>query len=125
MLLNFISIAIGAVFGASLRYAIEIAILKITTNHFHFLTATLIANLLGCFLAGCLLAISEKHNILSEQMRLLISVGFLGSLTTFSAIISQSFKLLNNGQFLPLILYLTSSIMLGIGLFFIAYIIVK
>ena len=79
---SLISIAIGAVFGALLRW-------KLGEYYNHILPmlpiGTLIANLMGSFLMGTMLFLTTEHSFLPQEIRLGIITGFLGSLTTFSA----------------------------------------
>ncbi len=125
MLTNILYITIGASLGASFRYAIQVMSEKIITSPTSQILATLSANTIGCLAAGILLAYSEKNGLISQELKLLISVGFISSFTTFSALINQSFKLINNGQIITTIAYIITSLTLGFILFFMGYAMVK
>ena len=70
-------ISTGAVFGATLRYGIELVIA-------HSLLATLGTNLVGCFLLGLLIFDSRSDDVLPRRLRLAFGTGFCSSFTTYS-----------------------------------------
>ncbi len=87
------AVAVGAVAGALLRYAVVVLTLQLFGRQFPW--GTLLVNLGGCLLAGFLLAFSLRPvSPLSDGWRLLLVVGFLGSLTTFSAFSADTLLLL-------------------------------
>lgn len=72
-------------------------------------------NILGCFLFGLLFAIGENRSWMTDQTRLLIFTGFLGSLTTFSTFGWNSFQLIKDGQITTALLNILLSVVIGIG----------
>jgi CrcB protein len=62
-----------------------------------FPLGTLVVNVLGCFLAGSLFYLLQRETI-SETLRAVVMIGFLGGFTTFSAYGLQTFNLLRDGQ---------------------------
>lgn len=62
---------------------------------------TFAVNIIGAFFIGLLMDFSLRSTILSPNLRLGLAVGFLGGLTTFSTFSYETFKLLEDGQFLP------------------------
>ena len=92
--LSLLAVAAGAVLGALLRYLTNVA-----AQHWlgpRFPWATLTVNVVGCFLAGALLAWLLRGAV-SETSRLFWMVGFLGALTTFSAFSVETLALLQSG----------------------------
>ncbi len=79
---NFLAVAFGGAVGASMRYAINIYMLKNYSHHIPL--ATVVVNLLGSFFAGVLFAVFVYTNI-SNSYKLILMTGLLGSLTTYSA----------------------------------------
>ena len=77
-----IAIALGAIAGATGRYLITLWLTQKINAPFP--VATLSVNALGCLGMGIFAAFIEQGAFMSPEMRLLISVGFLGSFTTFS-----------------------------------------
>ena len=92
--LSLLAVAAGAVLGALLRYLTNVAAQHWLGHRFPW--ATLTVNLIGCFLAGALLAWLMRGAI-SEATRLFWMVGFLGALTTFSAFSVETLALLQSG----------------------------
>ncbi len=91
-------VAIGAVPGAMLRMWIY---LKMSQHKKHNIFYLNIVNTLATFLLGLTLALQSRSIVHSASypLYLLICVGFLGSLSTFSSIIYELFVYLNNKQF--------------------------
>lgn len=100
---------IGAGFGGSLRFLCPFG--------------TPFVNLIGCFLAGFTLFFSQKH-IFSQELSLLLTIGFLGGFTTFSAFSSETIMYIQNNNYL----YATRNIFIstsGIILTYIGYVIAE
>lgn len=94
--LAFLMIGLGAAAGAWLRW-----LLSIWINPF-FPTiplGTLAANLLGGYLMGVALGAFQHWPALSPELRLLITTGFLGGLTTFSTFSAETTTLLLRQQY--------------------------
>lgn len=91
--------------GAVLRYSIG----KLTSKIFgdtDVFTGTLFSNVIGCFFAGFILAWMGVNTHISEEVILFVTVGILGSITTFSTFALESYQLLENGKITKLIFYL-------------------
>jgi CrcB protein len=74
---------------------------------------TLLINLSGSFLLGLILPQLLKHAHIDPRLQLLISVGFLGSYTTFSIYAFQTIALISQGRWGLGIFYLIGSALLG------------
>lgn len=98
---SLLAVAAGAVLGALLRYLANVVALHWLGHRFPW--ATLTVNLLGCFLAGALLAYVMRGAV-GESGRLFWMVGFLGALTTFSAFSVETLGLLQAGEFVKVLL---------------------
>lgn len=90
-------VASGAVAGAWLRWGLSLALEGVLTGAN---LATLVVNVAGGLLAGALLAWSEATaaQLLPDWARLLLMTGFLGSLTTFSALTAEMLPLVHAGR---------------------------
>ena len=113
------SIAVGGALGALCRYGLGLLVSTMTIMPMW--VATLGVNILGCSLMGFMAAYLSSHAALSEQLRPLIMIGFLGGLTTFSSFALDSFSLFDKGHYASLTLYLISSFALSLLGFFAFY----
>ena len=86
-----IAVIVGASLGASLRWGLGVWLNSVLPQ---LALGTLVANLIGAYLAGLALGLFAHHSGLSDTLRLLIITGFLGSLTTFSAFSAEVVELL-------------------------------
>lgn len=75
---------------------------------------TFVVNVIGCFLIGLIYGISEKGNFLSTEWRLILTVGFCGGFTTFSAFAAENMAMLRDSEFFNFFLYTGSSIFVGL-----------
>lgn len=87
----FIWIGVGAIFGAWLRWILGIYLNPLYPT---LPLGTLSANLLGGYLIGIFLILSVEHALFSQEIRLAVITGFLGSLTTFSTFSAETCMLL-------------------------------
>lgn len=100
-------IGIAGALGAIARYSI--GVFMISESGFPF--ATLLVNLTGCY---ALAFITSRTLPFSNNIKLAIGTGFLGSFTTFSAFSVETITMLENGKIGIAILYIILSIVGGI-----------
>lgn len=106
----------GGAVGAALRYLIGLACSRWALANLPL--GTLSVNLLGCFLLGVLMALGQKYASFSGAPYLMLTVGVCGAFTTFSTFSADSIRLMDNGQWLTVLLYLSLSILGGFLLFY-------
>jgi CrcB protein len=61
---------------------------------------TFVVNILGAFFIGLIMELSLRSTLIPDTLRLGLTVGFMGGLTTFSTFSYETYKLLEEGQFL-------------------------
>lgn len=61
---------------------------------------TLSVNILGAFIIGLLMELSLRSALIPVNLRIGLVTGFLGGLTTFSTFSYETFRLLENGNYL-------------------------
>jgi fluoride exporter len=93
---NFVVVALGAVFGANLRYVISRYAAKVLGPVFPY--GTLIINVAGSFIVGWFVIWSTERVLLDPRWRLLVVVGFCGGFTTFSSYAFESMAYFEQGQ---------------------------
>ncbi len=108
-------VALGGFIGAISRYALSSYIQS--KHQSPFPHGTFIINLTGSFLLGFLF---RRYNVHSE-MFLLLGTGFLGAYTTFSTFEFESIELIRKEKVLISVLYLTASVVLGVILAYLGY----
>ncbi len=104
-------ISVGAVLGANLRYWIGDWAAQRFGSSFPY--GTLFINLSGSFLLGLIVSLALENIVLDPRARLLLTVGFLGSYTTFSTYTYESVALVSQGQWLLGLFNLLGSSLLG------------
>ena len=111
ILTRILSIAIGGAFGAVARYLINISPLA---NIFEkFPLPTFFINVIGSFLIGFLFILLSDKLAVDENLRIAITVGFLGAFTTFSTFELEIFNLTHERHFTTAFAYLFLSVFVG------------
>lgn len=105
-------IFLGGGIGSVLRYLISMCINQRTAGVFPW--GTLAVNISGCVLIGFFYALSSRMQI-SNEMRLLLTIGLCGGFTTFSTFGNESLQLLKSGLYLSFFAYVCGSLILGIS----------
>jgi CrcB protein len=93
---NFFYIGLAAAMGAWSRWGIGILL---NAMHPVIPLGTLTVNLVGGYLMGISMGAFELFNDLSPDLKIIINIGFLGGLTTFSAFTAEVFQLLQKNEF--------------------------
>lgn len=89
-----LAVGVGAMLGAWGRWG-----LALLFNQGSFPMGTLFANLAGGYLMGVAMALFLAMPNLSAEVRLFVTTGFLGGLTTFSTFSAEAFHLLQRQQY--------------------------
>lgn len=120
MLKTILLIGTGGFIGSVARYFVSK--INLTVDFFSIPVGTLMVNVIGSFLIGFLTGISAKSTLLNADMRMLLMVGLCGGFTTFSTFTGENLMLMQNGQFLSVLLYTALSIILGFAAVYLGYI---
>lgn len=110
-LTRILAIAGGGAVGAVVRHLINVSPLQNLLKPFPF--PTFLINITGSFLIGFLLILLTEKYETSENLRLAVTVGFLGAFTTFSTFELEIWKLVEENQYLTAFLYLFLSVATG------------
>ena len=109
---KFFLVGIGGSLGAALRYLVSRIFLRFELAA-TFPFATLLVNLVGCFLIGLIASIVP--NIENNQLtRLFLLTGIVGGFTTFSAFGMETFDLIQDGSSIAAAGYVAASVVLGL-----------
>lgn len=108
-----LAVALGGMVGATLRYLTVIAATKALGHGFPY--GTLLVNVAGSFAMGVLVeAMALSWNV-SQEVRLFLVVGLLGSFTTFSTFSLDTYILYERQAYGPLLLYTLGSFALSLA----------
>jgi CrcB protein len=91
----FAAVGVGAMLGAWARWGLGLLLNPVFPT---LPLGTLAANLVGGYLMGLALGFLSHFEALSPEVRLLVTTGFLGSLTTFSTFSAEATTLLARQQ---------------------------
>ncbi|CAG0969751.1 Putative fluoride ion transporter CrcB [Methylophilaceae bacterium] len=104
---SFVAVGVGAAIGAWVRWGLGLLLNAV----FPLLPlGTLLANLAGGYLIGIVMGLLAVGSNLSPEVRLLVTTGFLGSLTTFSTFSAESVGLFSRAEYGWAALHLSSHV---------------
>ena len=107
---KFIYVGIGGFIGAVLRYAISSKMISSAIPW-----GTLLVNVIGGFLIGLIMQMCLTTDYISPNMKLFLTTGVLGGLTTFSTFSYETIGLFNSGDFKNGILNICLNLFLCLG----------
>lgn len=116
-IMQYFYVFFGGGLGALCRYFATIIFAEKFGTAFPF--GTLFVNTLGSFLIALILGflspLANATNILPENLRLLLTVGFLGGFTTFSSFSMETLNLIRAGNFFSAAMNVGANIFLGLA----------
>lgn len=112
-MLKLIAVGAGGFIGAVARYGISGLVYRYFNGAFP--AGTLVVNVLGCTIIGALMALVEERQMLSPQLRLFLTIGLLGSFTTFSTVAFETFEMLRARDMLLAILNVSANVAIGVA----------
>lgn len=108
MLRQLLLVALGGALGSAMRYLTAILLARHYTGSIPL--ATLVVNVLGCFLIGLLIGLYSE----TTYLRLLFITGFCGGFTTFSTFTAESYVMFREGAYGLALLYIAGSVLIGL-----------
>ena len=105
-------VMLGGAGGALARYALQLIALRLG---FSSQIGILAVNVSGSFALGLLLSLWLAKTSYPPGLQLLLAVSFLGSFTTFSTLMWESFRLAQNDSVLMALLNLSGSMAAGLA----------
>lgn len=107
---SFLLVGFGGMLGSMLRYGVS---LLFKTQHSP--VATLLVNVAGSFIIGCIAGYAFRQTNASIEWRLFLATGICGGFTTFSAFSIECVQLLQANRFWTAAIYIGASIVLGVA----------
>ncbi len=109
-MLNILAIFTGGGIGAVTRYLISLNMAKYFEINLPF--STFLVNIIGSFIIGLLYFWFIGKVELSPSLKLALTVGFCGGLTTFSTFSLELFEMFTNQQFIHAFSYAILSVII-------------
>lgn len=104
-------VAVGGAIGAIGRYAISGWTYRAGIG---FPLGTLAVNVIGCLLIGFLYETAAATTLINDSWRLILGIGFLGALTTFSTFGYETIELVKDRQQVLALANVASNVVLGL-----------
>lgn len=109
---NTIAVFTGGGLGAVIRYLIGVWFLKYL--HVNLPLATFTVNITGCFIIGFLYILFINKTDWNSAVKLALTAGFCGGLTTFSTFSVELFEMVRTAQYIQAVLYTALSVIAGL-----------
>ena len=113
MLQNIVALSLGAVVGALARFTVTHFSSELS-NHHGFPYGTLIVNVTGSFLAGFVLAYTQRNGH-DDIVRIALVTGFCGAYTTFSSFSYESIEYFRQGAAFTAMMNIVLNNVLSLG----------
>lgn len=106
-------VGVGGFAGAIARYALSGLTHRLLDGRFPY--GTLIVNILGCFLIGLIMYWVNYRGLFNPDTRTFLTIGILGSFTTFSAFAYESLEMILDQRILAASLNIMMHLIICIG----------
>ena len=110
-MVNFIAVALGGALGAVTRYGVGVWMSNKWIYSFPW--HTFLVNISGAFLLGLFNGLFMDKITVSPELKIALTVGFLGAFTTFSTFGYEAILLIKEGDILTAGLYTLSSVVIA------------
>ena len=120
---NYLLVSAGAAFGGALRYGISNYIQRHISIIFPY--GTLVVNVVGSFLLGFIMFYLNDKELISNDFRLFLAVGFCGGFTTFSTFSYETLNLIKDAELLLAFYNVILNVILCLIGIYLAYLISK
>ena len=122
-MLNYILVSAGAAIGGALRYGISSYIQRNISVIFPY--GTLVVNVVGTFILGIIMFYLNEKELIGNEFRLFLTVGFCGGFTTFSTFSYETLALFRDSEFGLAIYNVLLNVVLCLVGIYLAYLISK
>jgi fluoride exporter len=115
----FWAVALGAAVGGVSRYYLVGFIQQRAGADFP--AGTLVINITGSFLLGFIMRMALQADVISPEVRALLTTGFCGGYTTFSTFSYETALMLEDGEYRRAALYIGASVVIALALTFLGF----
>ena len=120
MVKQLLLVGLGGALGSVMRYSVGYW-LRNSASPF----ATLMVNIVGCFIIGMVLAASLKQESFTENWRVFLAAGVCGGLTTFSAFSMEGMQMLQDQKIFLYVTYVGGSVLFGLAATWLGFAVLK
>lgn len=120
---HYLFVAVGAACGGVLRYWLSMVIQRHAP--FGVPLGTLSVNIIGSFILGFIIFNFDARELISTELKLLLTVGVCGGFTTFSTFSYETISLLKDSEYLLAFLNVGLNLFLALFAVVAAYYVVK
>lgn len=117
------SIFAGGGLGALLRYSVLTNLGRMLPSTFPY--GTLTVNIVGAIMIGMFYSFLSQKITISENLKLFITIGFLGGFTTFSSFNLDFFQLLEDSKVVSAMVYAFGTFFTTVIGFYVGYSVIK
>lgn len=120
VLLQIVLVALGSALGGLARWGVSLAAGRMLGSAFPW--GTLFINLSGSLFLGWFMTVLETRLfgtvgwrwLRPDDLKLMVAIGFTGAYTTFSTFEYESFKMIDDRDYLAVAAYVAGSVFLGL-----------
>lgn len=106
-------VGVGGFIGACLRYLVSTGLTKSLGTQFPY--GTLVVNVIGGVLIGLIMELGLNAHLISPELKLFLTTGVMGGLTTFSTFSYETVGFLSDGRYFTGILNICLNLFLSIA----------
>ena len=118
-MINYLVVSAGAAMGGALRYGISSFIQKHISVIFPY--GTLVVNIVGSFILGFIMFYLNEKELIGNELRLFLTIGFCGGFTTFSTFSYETLNLFLETEYLLAIYNVLLNVVLCLIGIYLAY----
>lgn len=107
-MINAVAIALFCAGGGLTRYYLSGWVYSLLGRTFPY--GTFAVNIIGAYFIGVIMEIGLRSTLIPGALRIGLTVGFMGGLTTFSTFSYETFTLLEEGRFLIAFINILTSV---------------
>ena len=108
-MLTIVAIALFGALGCLARYLLSGWVYALAGRGFPY--GTLAVNVAGAFLIGLTMEFGLRSTLIPQELRVGLTIGFLGGLTTFSTFSYETYRLMEEGDFVAATVNVLASVL--------------